>query len=160
MDAGQEKFSPLEKRLSNELCLLHRRCNNMSITHAKNGDSVISVFHKGANYSITVDSFYPYKPPTKILVNNVSVKKRCNIIGNIFSNYLSQYYGSPCICCNSVLLNSALWSPALRFGNLIDEVECISLVKRKILARILCNGIRGKFKCLIEFAPFEEYLFE
>jgi hypothetical protein len=153
-------LTALEKRIANELSLLHRRYDNVSISHDKRGNSVVNIFHQSKNYSITTDSSYPFKPPTKILINKISVKKLCSIEGSRFSNYLIEYYGAKCICCNSVLLNNNMWSPALRFGDLVDEVGKIYLVKKKILTRILCNGIRDKYKCLIEFAPFEKYLFE
>jgi hypothetical protein len=149
----------LERRLTNELTLLYTRFDNVSISRGKNKDSVINIRYNGVDYSVTIDSSYPFKPPTKISVDKRLVKKICKFDGVIFANYLLEYYGASCICCNSILFNKSMWTPGLKIGNIIDEIERISFVKKQILTRILCNGIRDKYKCLIEFARFEEYLF-
>ena len=152
-------FSPLERRITNELYLLYKRFNNISITRDENHDSVVNVYRDNDHYSITLGVAYPFKPPIKILVNKQLVKKIFKFDGTIFSNYLLEYYGATCVCCSSILFNHSLWTPGLKIHNVISEIEKISLVKKKILTRILCNGIRNKYDCLIEFARFEDYLF-
>lgn len=157
--ANNDPLNSLERRVTNELYLLYKQFGNASILRDKNDDAVITILHNNKSYSITVDSSYPFKPPIKMVVNQTSIKNPCKLNGTIFSNYLQEYYGASCLCHGSILFNHSKWSPALKITHIIDEIVRVDLVKKKILMRILCNGIRNKYGCLIEFARFEDYLF-
>jgi ubiquitin-protein ligase len=156
---GVIPLSSLERRIMNELYLLYKQFDNVSILRDENYDSVVNIRRGNDHYSMTLGAAYPFKPPKMMMVNERLVKNVCKFDGTIFSNYLLEYYGATCICCSSILFNHSLWTPGFKINNVIDEIDKIALVKKKILTRILCNGIRNKYGCLIEFAKFEDYLF-
>lgn len=148
-----------ERRIANELHLLYNRFGNVTIHREENENSVVHVKYNGDHYSIEFNSSYPFKPPKNIRVNFEDVKNMCILDKGIFLPYLIECYGAHCMICGSILFNPSLWTPGLKIGNIIDEICNIVLVKKKILMRILCDAIRLKHGCLMEYACFEDYLF-
>jgi len=158
---GVVMMTSQEKRLANEFSLLYSRFRNASMNQDKTNENncIINVYHEGNKYTITVNSSYPFKPPKKVEVNQMSVRETCKLNAAIFSEYVLEYYGSHCIGCSSILFNDSMWTPGYKIVDIIKEICNISQVKRKILLSILCNCIRNKYCCLKEFARFEDYLF-
>jgi ubiquitin-protein ligase len=152
-------LSSFEKRIANEFNLLYTRYGNVSIYLDNKNVSVVSINHDGNNYSIMLNSLYPFRPPERIAINKTPIKQIYKLHGAIFSDYLLEYYGADCIICSSFIFNNSKWTPRYKIIDIIDEILNIFLINKKILMRILCDKIRNKYGCLMEFARFEDYLF-
>lgn len=144
------------KRTMSEVELLYSKCGNVSVVR-KNGINTVTVIHNNNQYVIELTQQYPFRVPSRIFVNGIAAKKICYMAGDIFKNYVKRYYGGFCFCCES-LLHGEKWTPIYKLIHIINEIEMILMMKKEILLRILCNGIRAKYGCLEEFAPFEDYL--
>ena len=147
----------LKRRLLNEIGTLYTQCGQIQVI--KNHDQdIICVTHNNHYYVFKIGGMYPFHPPKGITVNGVDLKIFANISENRFVPYLTKFYKGFCLCCMSVLGNSALWGPSIRITHLINEIEMVARMKKEILLRVLCDAIRDKYKCLSDFAAFESYL--
>ena len=145
------------RRISTELSAIFAQCENYAVTKVNDGVAV-RIKRGKREFSMVLDSSYPFKPPIKITVNGATVKQICMINGDIFDKYLLRYYGASCLCCHSIIFNDGMWGPCFKMTHVINEIETILIVKQKILLSMLCDKIRCKYNCLEEFAPFESYL--
>ena len=74
-----------------------------------------SYVFKGLNIDLHFNEFYPFKPPTKILINN-NILSYINIPYRLW-NYYTNILNYKCPCCSSIIC-SGNWVP----GNKIEEI--------------------------------------
>lgn len=148
----------LKRRLLNEIGTLYTQCSQIQV-FKQNDKDVICVTHNNHYYVFKIGSAYPFHPPKGTTINGVDMKTVINISENRFVPYLNKFYTGFCVCCMSILGNGGLWGPAIRITHLINEIEMVIRMKKEILLRVLCDAIRDKYGCIMEFAAFESYLF-
>jgi hypothetical protein len=148
-------------RILQEYGSLFVQCKNATLKKSINHGHSITLNYNGNYYNFTLPKEYPFKPPSEILVNNISYRdiihiKDCNMIP-----YLKKYTGESCFCCSSIF-NKINWTPVSRISTIINEIEKNRIYKYRITMHVLCDEIRAKYNCSGErgeFAMFEDYLF-
>ena len=133
------------RRFKKELsCLLNIYPNiNYSIQEA-NQPIILKIIINNIMVTIYFDSYYPFKPPNKILLNNISYKK-----------YLGFSINRQCLCCSSITCSNN-WSPGLTTEILIKEIERNIYLKQQRTYLLLVKIIKNKY--LNQDIPIEKWL--
>lgn len=101
----------------------------------------VHVIYEEAKIIITIEeidvvihllSSYPFHPPI-VFVNN---KKYSSFSIPPYSERISKIIQSnniPCLCCHSIINNINKWSATYTIKDIIDEINKINILKRRIL---------------------------
>ena len=101
------------------------------------------------NFDMFVEN-YPFRPPTKIKVDNKYIDYA--IMSNEIQNIIYKFFEIRCLCCISILCPNT-WSVMTKFSDVIDEYEnFMSIINSANNYKILkSNRILDKFPDEIEF---------
>jgi hypothetical protein len=100
--------------------IVQNRLNKEYINYSYFPDTNTISFVKNDNlYSIKIDNF-PFKPPKKLMVNNLKVeyfKLPLNIKNNLY-----KFFKIYCLCCSSILCENN-WKISYNFLKIVNEYE-------------------------------------
>jgi hypothetical protein len=113
-----------------------------NIVNIKNKNIFILTFIERIDsfVGIELDSYYPFKIPKKIIVNDYQYQD----LLNIDSNKLKLVGIDSCLCCSSITCSNN-WGPTLRIKSILEEIENNMLIKRNIVNKIIINVIKRKY---------------
>jgi hypothetical protein len=111
----------------------------------------------------TIPPEYPFKPPTKLMLNGsdyrFTIKQMPNRIDYLYyhpndmyyqENSNATYYKRPnCLCCSSLLCHDN-WSPCCTLGAILNQVSQHNILKQQILYRLLLKPIFDKYNLPVE----------
>ena len=143
----------IKSRISNEINNLIFQCSSVKIEKEDN-EYLITVKNNNNYYEILLPVDYPFKPPKYIYVNKVNYNQILCISEEKIKKYLFKFYCIKCLCCYSLINN---WSPVRCLCNIINDIDYIITIKKKLYIKILCDQI--KYKYGFEFLDIDEYLF-
>lgn len=159
----QIKSGPIRRRLTRELTDLQKMTSNnflyvQSVEMNKTGIPVVTIVDYSTEnlniYEFTTDS-YPFRVP-KIKVNSFEYIEFLKIRTPTFQHLLKKIKGLNCLCCNSYLCSDR-WTPALKFINIIEEIQTFRKYKRDIINKLYANKIKEKY--LISDIDLDSWLF-
>jgi hypothetical protein len=90
--------------------------------------------------NIHYDKFYPFKPPSKIEIDNVNIFDEYNII--MKDN--NDLFGKDCICCKSLVCSNN-WVVNSNINNILDEIIKVINYKQLKIKRNLLDKIINKY---------------
>lgn len=96
-----------------------------------NKNNVINIYY---------DKTYPFKPPSKIEINNINIFDEYNII--MKDNW--DLLGKDCICCKSIICGNN-WTINLNINNILDEIIKVIDYKELKIKRNLLDKIINKY---------------
>ena len=115
---------------------------------------VIQIIKGEKTYEMDLPKDYPFTIPTNVKVNGYDYKKSLVTSSPTILNYLKTKHNIECLCCSTILCSA--WGPCKNISNIINEINNVSIIKKDIQLRLICDIVRNKGKCY--FAEFEKYL--
>jgi ubiquitin-protein ligase len=101
------------------------------------------------NITITMNSDYPFRPPT-VTINNLPYYK---FVVPPMSKRISEIIHNEtrtCLCCCSIIKNPSLWSVAHRVKDILEEITKINALKTRVKYTLaiadLCNYMESIMK--------------
>ena len=115
---------------------------------------IIEIITKtGEECMFFLNKTYPFHSPT-ITVNNKTYQEFMQIQTE-YIPIMKELYGTTCFCCSSIICKDN-WTPSKKVWELVDEVNNISRIKKKLMQTYYCRIICNKF--LTHDIPLEKYL--
>ena len=149
------KAKGISNRINNEIANLFNQ-SDFVLSERKVNAISIKVIKDKNTYELDLEKDYPFKPPVNIKYNGKDYKRSLHNYSEKAQKILKHDYFMECLCCNTVLCGGN-WTPACNICHIINEMDKIKKIQKKIIIKILCDEIRVKYLCY--FAEFEKYLF-
>lgn len=142
----------VKKRIINELVEFKKKDANIHVELEENYKEFnkvtikVTVVLNQENdiYSFHISRDYPFKPPSKFIINYKDYKQYLKIDSPKTIQELRTCNHIKCLCCSTILC-SASWSPILKMENIIIEFKQIKKYRRDIINRLLAKKITGKY---------------
>jgi hypothetical protein len=109
-------------RIKKECELLLRKGGNINIEKDINGGIIVELQRLEGNYtskySFMMPLNYPFKPPTRISINDQNHYDFCNLHTNRFRTILQYIKGIDCLSCHSHIYENN-WTPGLTLYHIL-----------------------------------------
>ena len=131
------KKGVLKRRLGMEAQTLKETCSSISISIDENkGLPIINVVNEENfevnNISFYIDEVFPFRPPTKIIVNDIEYQAvMLKNYDKTFINVLYKLTGYHCLCCQSYVCESK-WAPSIKLNDLVLEIRMMQAHKKNV----------------------------
>jgi hypothetical protein len=131
------------KRFSNELPDLFNKYENIQI-HKETNKIIVRINQR----KFIICDNYPFWAP-RVYINGIIYSSYVKTASKRILRNLEPYSNSIttciCLCCNNILHRSN-WSPTYHIQKIMDEIDQINLIKRRIKYKILTEEIAEKYK--------------
>jgi ubiquitin-protein ligase len=124
------------KRVTRELVDLIPSYKNIDITYDNN-----KIILKIRNICLIIPNTYPFNAPD-VEINKLHYGRFVVSHSSRINQYINCQKDGSCLCCKSIIKNSRnLWSPALSIRDIMNEIEGVNIIKRKIKYSIALEDI-------------------
>jgi|688.fasta_scaffold1039260_1 hypothetical protein len=131
------KQGVLKRRLGMEAQTLKEICSSISISIDRNkGLPIVNVVNEENfeinNVSFYIDEVFPFRPPTKIIVNDIEYQAvMLKSYDKTFKKVLMKLTGYDCLCCQSYVCESN-WAPSVKLTDLVLEIRKMQAHKKNV----------------------------
>jgi len=144
-------------RFSSEIMNVLTKYNNIKIEISENKKIVMNVNIQNYNISLELDYYYPFTEPI-VLIDNDFISDFYKLPSNrMYQNLADNNLSSNCCFHCSSIISKRNWSPVRKVVDIIEEINNIINIKKKIYFSILINKIKTKY--LIDDINIFKYLF-
>jgi hypothetical protein len=140
------KQGVLKRRLGMEAKTLKESCSSISISIDENkGLPIVNVINEEKfevnNVSFYIDEYYPFRPPTRIIVNEIEYQGvMLKSYDKTFKKVLHKLTGYDCLCCQSYVCESN-WAPSVKLTDLVLEIRKMQAHKKNVEHHIKLSNI-------------------
>lgn len=131
------------KRIKSECSKMINDYDSIVVDNQQDGSSLVTFKKKSNIYCFEVSSNYPFESPN-LTINGINHSDFNDIKGGRFLGILKQITNMDCLCCESHLCKSN-WSPAIRFENIISQIEQFRNIKQRIFLKLILENIQLKY---------------
>jgi hypothetical protein len=129
------------KRFHQESIELLEKCKNMVVEYTFENKKQIIV--RINLCEIIISEGYPFTKPN-IMINNRKYNIFLGSPSQKITFFMHKIYGK-CICCESIMSPRNMWLPTNRIVDILNEINTVNLLKRKIKYNIILPEITIKY---------------